>query len=83
MGTIEGYTLILYHTESVGSPNINIDRKRCNKSNPANAASWVLKQFRIRFDVKITIAMVFAKNRGCKKNLIDINKNKIWWIIAA
>ena len=31
-------------------------------SNAASAASWMLKQFRIPFDVKIHIDNVFAKN---------------------
>ena len=61
-GIMQGRTFFLYNGESLGRPNIIVWTKRNIMSNAASAASWILKQFRIPFDVKIHIDNVFAKN---------------------
>ena len=60
-GSITGYIVSLYHSQSVGRPKIKIVIKRYNKSNTAKAASCVLKQLRIPFDVSTKIEIIFAE----------------------
>ena len=63
IGSITGYIVSLYHSQSVGRPKIKIVIKRYNKSNTAKAASCVLKQLRIPFDVSTKIEIIFAEKK--------------------